>query len=238
MAAALATLAALGCAAPDRGRAYDVAYAAGEAAVGAGRFAEGAARFDDAAKGAKIPRDADHARYLAARALERAGDLPGAAARLRAIADASPPLEDSAEAAYELCEMQIVRGDDAGWSALLDMARRFPTSAAARRALRRAIAHQDERDGARATLAFLQGLAPALEQTDLAETVAYEIALHLATLGEDARARDAFVAMAGRWRYPHGAFWDDALFRASEIDEKLGRYHDAVQDLSQMLSER
>ena len=228
------------CAGPDRGRVYVAAYAAGEAAVGAGRFADGAARFDEAAAGAKVPRDAEHARYLAARALESAGDLAGAAKRLRTIADATPPREDSAAAAYAICEMQIARGDDEGWSRLLEVARRFPSSGVGRPALRRAIAHEDAKEGggAAAALALIEKLAPSFEGTELAETVAYETALHLASLGEDRRARDAFLAMAKKWPYPHGAFWDDALFRASVIDEKLGLYEDAAKLLIEMLGER
>jgi tetratricopeptide (TPR) repeat protein len=230
--------ATIACGGPDRGKAYVVAYAAGEADVSAGRFAEGAARFDEAAQGAKVRRDADHARYLAARALASAGDLADAATRLRAIADASPPLEDSAEAALAICEMQIARSDPAGWDGLLDVARRFPSSGIARPALRRLIAHRDEANGPEATLAFLEGLAPTLDRTDLAETVAYEIALHLATLGEDARARDAFLAMTKRWTYFNGSYWDDGLYRASLLDEKLGDFAGATQLLEQMLAER
>jgi tetratricopeptide (TPR) repeat protein len=226
------------CAGPDRGAAYVAAYAAGEAAVDSGRFADGAARFDEAARTAKIPRDADHARYLAARALESAGDFAGAAPRLRAIEDASPSLEDAASASLALDEMKIARGDDAGWADLVTTAKRFPSSGIARPALRRAIAHQDDIAGPSATLAALGVLARDLDRTDLAETVAYEIALHLVALGEDVRARDAFVALASRWPYPRGAFWDDALYRASVLDEKLGRPNDAISDLTAMLAQR
>ena len=102
-------VACVACVGPNRGGDYVAAYAAGEAAVEAGRFAEGAARFDEAAQTAKVRRDGEHAHYLAARALASAGDRANAATRLRAIADASPPLEDSAEAANAICEMQVRR---------------------------------------------------------------------------------------------------------------------------------
>lgn len=233
-----ALAAALGCGSPDRGAAYTRAFDAAEAAETAGRFAEAATRYDEAADGAKIPRDGWHARYLAARALERSGDRADAAVRLRTIADASPPVEDSAEAAYAIAEMQIDRSDPAGWTASLDVVRRFPSSGIARRALLRTLAHQDDAEGPRATLGTLAKLEPALASTEMAETVAYETARRLAVLGEDARARDAFVAVATRWPYPHGVFWDDSLYRASILDEKLGRYPEAVSDLTRMLGER
>jgi TolA-binding protein len=220
---------------PDRGGAYVAAYAAGEAAVASGRFGEGAARFDEAARTAKVGRDGDHARYLAARALARAGDRADAGTRLRAIADASPPLEDSAEAANAICEMQVA---EAAQTCFLDVARRFPSSGVARPALLRAIAHEDQEKGAHATLAWIEGLAPTFEQTDLAETVAYQTALHLASTGEDQRAVDSFLSMTKRWRYPHAAFWDDGLYRASVIEEKLGHYDEAMRLLTEMLAER
>jgi tetratricopeptide (TPR) repeat protein len=121
---------------------------------------------------------------------------------------------------------------------MLDVARRFPTSGVGRPALRHVIAHEDEVHGPQATLAFLGRLGPTFVETELGETLAYETALHLATLGQDGAARDAFVAMAKRWPYPRGLFWDDALFRASAIDEKLGLYAEAASLLTQMLDAR
>jgi TolA-binding protein len=226
------------CIGPSRGAGYTAALAAGEEAVEHARFDDAAARFDEAARTAKVPRDAAHARYLAARALASAGNAADAATRLRAIADASPPAEDSATAAYAICEMSVARGDDAAWPCLLDVAKRFPSSGVARPALRHLVAHEDEVHGPRATLDDLAKLAPTFVSTDLAETVAYESALHLQMLGEDARARDAFVAMARRWHYPEGVFWDDALYRASELAEKLGDYAQATSLLTEMLGER
>jgi hypothetical protein len=238
LAVTLALAACVACAGPDRGRAYVAAYAAGEAAFGTAKFADAAADFDEAARTAKIHRDADHARYLAARALARAGDHAGAATRLQAIADSSPPLEDSAEAANAIAEMQIARADEAGWQALLDVARRFPSSGIARPALRRYVAHEDEAAGPQGSLAFLEKISPTFDRTELEETVAYEIALHLAALGQDLRARDAFLAMTRRWTYVNGVYWDDGLARASALDEKLGDYAGATSLLDQMLAER
>jgi hypothetical protein len=44
--------------------------------------------------------------------------------------------------------------------------------------------------------------------------------------------------LANRWPYPHGALFDDALYHASEEDERLGRYPDAIADLQTLLAER
>jgi TolA-binding protein len=203
-----------------------------------GRFADAAHLYDGAAAEAKIPRDREHTKYLAARVLARSGDVAGAATRLRAIANASPPQEDSAAAAYAVADLELTGNDDAGWASLEQVARRFPSSGVARRALSRVARHIDETQGVRAAYDRLAAMAPSLDTTELGETVRYEMALRLARLGDDAKARDAFLALADRWPYPKGAFWDDALYRASLLDEKLGDVHAAEADLQRMLRER
>jgi len=215
---------------------YAHAFSAAERAQTAGRFAEAAAEFDRAAAGAKTPRDRDHAAYLAAEMLVRAGDVAAGARRLDAIARLDPPGEHSAHAAYELAVMRVERDDD--WTEIESMPLRFPESALSRRALYRAAAHLDERDGPAAGLAWLERLAPRLAGRELEQTTLYEIARHHETLGDVARARDEYIAIATRWPYPGGALWDDALFRASEADERLGRYDAAIADLERMLDER
>jgi len=238
---AAALVALVGCGTPDRGAVYSRAFAGAEAAETGQRFADAARLYDEAAAGAKIARDAAHARYLAARALERAGDRADAAERLRAIAYASPSFEDSAEAALALGEMQIAGGDRddlAGWAVMEDVARRFPSSGVARRALLLRIRHEDDRAGERAGLALVDRLTPPFRGTELEDALSYERALHLAALGYDGPARDAFLDTANRWPYPHGGYWDDSLYRASVLDEKLGRYVEAMRDLTRMLSER
>jgi tetratricopeptide (TPR) repeat protein len=237
VAIAIAAL-ALGCGGPDRGAKFPGAFDAAAKAESAGRFADAARLYDAAANEAKIPRDRDHTRYLAARALDRSGDRSGAATRLRAIAGASPAQEDSAAAAYAVADMEIAGGDDDGWASLEQVARKFPASGVSRRAIDRVARHLDDTAGAKATYDHLVAIAPSLDATELGETVRYEMALRLVTLGQDKEARDAFLALATRWPYPRGAFWDDALYRASVLDEKLGDPRAAVADLERMLRER
>jgi tetratricopeptide (TPR) repeat protein len=185
-----------------------------------------------------VKRDGDHARYLAARALASSGDVADAATRLRAIADASPPVEDSAEALNAVCELQLARGDDGAWPCFAEVATRFPSHGVARLALRRAIAHENEARGQEAGLALVERLAPSLADTELAETIVYERARHLEALGRNEEALAAFVAMTKRWGYAQGSFWDDGLYRASLLAEELGRLDEAMAYLTQMLSER
>src|SRR6201999_4542328 len=66
----------------------------------------------------------------------------------------------------------------------------------------------------------------------------YERAQRLNAQGNAAEARDAYLVVADRFPYPHGAYWDDALFHASECAQKLGDFARAVALLERMLAAR
>ena len=230
-------IAFVGCA-PQRGAAYEHALAEGMRAESSGRYEVAAASFDEAARTANVPGDRAHAKYLAACMLARGGARAEALVRLDAIAAAAPAEADSASAAVRAADMHIKAGDADGWARLEAMVVRFPTSGVTRPALHRLLRHDDDAAGPTATIAHLRELDKKLAATELGETIAYEIAMRRAGAGDDRGARDAFVDVAARWPYPKGSLFDDALFRASELDEKLGRYEEAAKDLEQMLDER
>jgi hypothetical protein len=115
--------------------------------------------------------------------------------------------------------------------------RRFPAHGVGHVAVRRLVMHADEQ-GQRAALAELSALERDLGKTELVELVAFLSAQHLEALGDDTAARDAYLRIAGRWPYPYGAFFDDALWRASVLDEKLGRAQAAADDLERLVVER
>jgi tetratricopeptide (TPR) repeat protein len=233
--AAASPFALSGCATPDRGDGYLRAFAEGERAQSAGRFADAANRYEVAAKAAKVARDRDYARHAAGLMLERAGDRAAARADLDALA-ASGHSDEAALAAYEAARMSIEHGDGAaGWRDLEAMLLRFPDDGVARSALHRLVAHEDETQGDARGLELLKRLQPKLDGTERGEEIAYGIALRLDRLGRTLEARDAFAAVAARWAYPHGTLFDDALFRASLLDERLGRYEEAIADLRKML---
>ncbi len=228
----------LACGASAHG-AYTQTFAEGERAETAGRFAEASVHYDDAAKAAPNARERDHASYAAAKMLLQAGDLAAAAPRLEAIASATPPGEHAALAYYDLTEFKMRHGREAeAWVALERMVVAYPASALARRALHRVITHKDETEGLKASLAYIDSRSATLGKSDLAETLAYERALHLEQLGDHAAARAAFIAVAEKWPYPLGALRDDSLFHASEIDEALGHFPEAISDLEAMLRDR
>jgi tetratricopeptide (TPR) repeat protein len=236
--ALVACLSVSACA-PGHGAAYERAMADADQAEVSGRYGDSAAGYDAAARLALLARDQTHAIYLAALMFERAGDLGGARERYEALWHASPPTEDSGAAAYKEASMDIQAGDEhRGWEELRAMLLLFPNDGLGKSALHRILAHVDETDGAPAGLAFLHGIQAKLEHTERAEEVAYETAAHLLSLGKLPEARDAFVQTATRWRYPVGALWDDSLYRAAEIDQRLGRPEAALADLDAMLSQQ
>ncbi len=231
-------LIAVACGAPSRGPGYARAFAQGEEAESAGHYEEAADRYEQASTSARAPRERDYARHAAALMYARAGDRSKAWTILQALAQEGSP-EEAALAADEAARMRIDGGEEeAGWADLRAALLRFPNAGVARSALHRLLSHEDETKGPRATLALLETLRGPLDGTLRGSEVAYEIALRLERLDQTAEARDAFAEVARRWPYPRGPLFDDALFHASLLDEKLGRYGAAIDDLRRMLAVR
>jgi tetratricopeptide (TPR) repeat protein len=216
---------------------YAVKFAGAERAESAGRFAEAAAQFDAAAAAATKPRDKEHAEYLGALMHIKAGDVAGGAKTLAALAAGSG--EHASEAALRLAIIHVEENDPNAYPELEAIALRFPESGDGKIALQKILAHSDEANGDAATLAYIQKLsAGPLASTALGETLAYQAAIRLEKTGKLAEAREAYVSVARTWPYPKGRLFDDSLWRASEVDEKLGHFENAVGDLDEMLHVR
>jgi tetratricopeptide (TPR) repeat protein len=232
---ALVTI-ATGCAAA-RSSAYEAASAQASRDDGAGRFAEAARDYDVATSRADRQRDEDQGRWDAAAATARAGDVAGASRRYEAIAS-DQASEHQAEAALRLALLRIDSSDgERGWADLEQVPRRFPTHGVAHVAVRKLVQHADEA-GPRAGLDELHALEADLGPTELAGLIAFLEAEHLEAMGDDRAARDAYGRIADRWPYPFGAFFDDALWHASLLDEKFGLYPAAIADLERLLRQR
>jgi tetratricopeptide (TPR) repeat protein len=227
----------LAACAPARGAAYESAFAEALRAEGAGRFAEAMTKYDVAARVATRSRDRDQARWDAAEMDVRAASYADALTRLDGIA-ADAASEHQAEAAYHSAQLRIEHGEpESGWRSMEQVPRRFASHGVANVAIRRLVAHADEQ-GPRAGLAEIQSLDRDLEATDLAQLLSFLEAGHLEQIGDDPGARGAYERIADRWPYPFGGFFDDALWQASLLDEKAGRYEGAIADLERMVKER
>jgi tetratricopeptide (TPR) repeat protein len=87
-------------------------------------------------------------------------------------------------------------------------------------------------------IAWLKTIVPEVAKTELDETARYTLAGYLETAGDWQGALDAYVACAERHPYPKGALFDDALWHASELEEKLGHPVQAISQLRKMLAVR
>lgn len=235
---ALTACVALAACAPNRGDEYMRSLAEARRAYTAGRFADAAAKYDDAAKQAKVPRDAVYMRYEAALARARAGDVARAATELRAIATAKPPNAYSAQAAFKVADLAIDSDPAAGHAELAAIPIEFPDSGVAQVSVVRLARWDDEHGGPAKALERLDAMLPRVKGRIVEQTVAYERAKRLAVLERHSQARDAFLDIAQRWPYPFGSFFDDSLYRASEMEEKLGRPREAIGHLENLLSHR
>ena len=217
--------------------AYVASRTQAERAYERGDYGRAAKLWADAAQKAPPGREREEARYRQATSLERSGDDASADALYRVL-EISPG-ERSERAAYaraEIAERHVAKSDsfDALRSAIL----KYPNSGLARGAATRYLAREAELGGAERALAATEALLAQVRSTELEESLLYARARRLEDLERKAAARDAFIELARRFPYPHGAYWDDALLAAARIDQGLGDYQAALTALEQLLSAR
>ena len=238
LAASVLAASAWSCA-PTLPRPYLEAQAAAERAYGAGRYEEAARQYHEAAAHASRTRDRDEMLFLEASAEQRAGRTREAREAYEALEKLSPDGPRAARSAYEVAQLEIAHGDEErGYKMIESVMRRYPKSGLERRAMQRYVSHLDDKQGVAAGLAYLRASFAWFNANGLGEAATYDIADHLERMGQLAEARDTFVRCAAEHPYPDGALWDDSLFRASLLDEKLGDPKSAIARLDTMLKER
>lgn len=231
-------LAVSGCAA-SLPRPFTEERAAAERAYAAGRYDEAAEHWEKAERAASRRRDQSEARYRRAASLRRAGRHAEARALLADLNQTRPKSSRAARAAFDHADIEIEHGDaEKGFAELEQAIRKYPTSGLALAALGRLARHREERAGPDAALALLTELGQSGGSGELREQAGYDRARLLEKLGRDEEALSAHLDTAERFPYPTGALWDDSLFAASLLEEKLGRPARAVQHLERMLREK
>jgi len=234
LAAVAALLLACGHALPAS---YVRAQNAAEQAYAARQFSAAGAAWLRAAAAAKMPLDRNEARYRAATCYERGGDLKRATELYQALANGKS--ERAPRATFALADLQITHGDaQAGYAALEAAIRKYPTSGVAGVSLTRYFASLADSGGDQAVLDYVDRVEPSLDASELAEQYLYERARRLDALGRTSDALAAYLRVAERFPYPHGAYWDDALFRAAACDERQGDPRAAVALLERLLRAR
>jgi len=203
-----------------------------------GRYAEAADSWRQASKSAEHRDDRVEALYRAAAAYQRAGEPATARDTYAEVVQLAPDGARAARAAYELCWLDIERGDVArGERCLIDVTLRYQDSALAGRAFARLVQRVAERAGTGAALALVERLVPEIQQPELAEQVRYEEGRLLRASGQSGRARDVFLKLATDFPYPQGALWEDALWFAADIERANGKPLAAIAHLERMLEE-
>jgi len=237
MALALAVMA--GACAPTLPRAYLEAHAAADRAHNAGRHEEAARKYHEAALAADRIKDRDEMLYLEAASYERAGRHQDATQRYRALIELSPDGPRSARSSYELADVEIDRGDaETGFKMLEESLRKYPDAGVARHALQRLVRRIASQRGDDAAIAWLRQNMSWLRGKGPGESASYLLADRLEAKGDLQAARDGFVQTARNYPYPSGSLFDDSLYRASQLDEKLGDPKRAVERLRELLSFR
>lgn len=236
--AALAALAFVAACGPSADPVFRRAIADGDRAQTAGRHLEAAQRFEEAAKSAREPSDREYALSLAASSYARANDKADAARILDVLAQ-TPPAGGSValRARFDRALLTLDTDEDASLDALERFVVEHPESALSRRALAIVLERRAKGDP-KARLVILERVLPRTRQSELEQRVRYDIAIAHEDLGDGARARSELLALAHDFPYPKGTLFDDSLFRASQIDERLGHYDDAIADLRTMLAQR
>jgi tetratricopeptide (TPR) repeat protein len=228
----------LAACAPSLPRPYLEARSAAERAYAAGRYDEAAQHWREAERSAERKRDRIEARYRAAASLRRAGRGSEAALLLDSITADAPRSERAARAAYDRADLEIEQGDrEHGYRMLERLLHEHPKSGIARHALARYLIRLDEQGGAERVLAYIESATPALSKGELAETVAFQKARWLERAERYQPALAQYLEVARRFPYPRGAHWDDALWHASLLEERLGRHRAAVEHLQRLLKE-
>jgi TolA-binding protein len=229
--------AALVACAPSLPAAYVHARDTAESDYSSGHFTEAGKAWLDAARSASTPRDRNDARYRAATSYQRAGELDQARERYSQLAAGKS--DRAARAAFTLADLRLQSGDEAGGYAALEAAiRKYPSSGVANLALTRYFAFLASKGGDQAALEYATHPPADLAQSELAEQLLYERARRSDALGATKEARDAYVELADRYPYPHGAYWDDALFRGADCELRLHEARGAIDLLGRMLAAR
>jgi tetratricopeptide (TPR) repeat protein len=225
--------------APEIPEAYVAAFATGERHFHSGRWKEAAAAWEDAATKAKRVKDRDEARFLEARSFERAAMWAEASATYERIERESPDGPRTGRAAFEIASLEIAHGDARkGWAMLDAAAQRHSKHGVARPAIHRLVMHAQDEGGEPAVMAFLDAHAAVFHGTEQEEVIAYERASSLERSGKLKEAHDGFLANAHAHPYPSGGLADDAYWHAAAIDEREGRYEEAIAHLRELLSFR
>ncbi len=221
---------------------YRARLAEGDRAYTAGRLLDAARAYERAAAEVGAGRDADDARYRAAMACRRAGDLVCARGLLAQVAGSPGGWDHGPRARLELASLAMTSTDPmelaGAHRALASLIEDAPDSGPARGALRLRLRALDATDPSRSTaIAWLDALAadPRIRRSGLIESVLAERAIHVEATGDRAAAEASWLAVVEQVPYPANSHWDDGHLALARLQRAAGRPRDALATLDRML---
>jgi len=225
--------------------AYQARLAEGDRAYTAGRFQDAARAYERAAVEVGAGRDADDARYRAAMACRRVGDLVCARGLLTQVAISRGGWDHGPRARLELASLDLASTEPtevvSAHRALASLVEDEPDSGPARGALRLRLRALDATDPTRsAAIAWLDALAanPRIRRSILIESVLAERAIRVEATGDRAAAEASWLAVVEQVPYPANSHWDDGHLALARLQRAAGRPRDALATLDRMLAVR
>lgn len=230
-------VAALGACAPKFPAAYSAARDAAEVAYEHKDYRGAARHWHAAAQAAPSPREREEAQYREAVSLQRSGDEAHADELYANIEQLGG--ERGERAAYTRAELSAAKlSETASLLPLRDVVARYPNSGLARQAASRFLEREAELGGDARALDATEALIATVRGSEVEESLLYARARRLQAMQRDEDARNAYLELALRYPYPLGAYWDDALLAAARLDQRAGRYAQALSTLQALLDQR
>ncbi len=184
-------------------------------------------------------KDRDEALFLQARTQESQGHAEDAARTYQMLVDARPPGPRSVHASFELARLAgAARGEETQDAMERQLIGAHPDHGLAVAALSRVVGRRREAKDWDGLLRILEPLAAKARETPMEQPIDMERARALEARGDLEAALALYLATARKHPYPFGPRTDDALFRASEVEEQLGRHDRAIAHLREMLEPR
>lgn len=224
---------------------YRARLAEGDRAYSAGRFRDAARAYERAAAEVGAGRDGDDARYRAAMACRRIGDVACARGLLSQVAASRGGWDHGPRARLELASQglasMVPSEVAAAHHALASLVEDAPDTGPARGALRLRLRALDAMDPTRSTaIAWLDSLAsdPRIRRSTMIESVLSERASHIEATGDRTRAEAAWRAVVEQVPYPENSHWDDGHLALARLQRAAGRPREALATLDRMLAVR
>jgi TolA-binding protein len=237
----LAAIAAwlVACGGPAYAPGYIEAFDAGRRARTAGRLEEAEEQFALAYRRAGRVKDRDEALLLQARTQEAQGHPDDAARTYQLLVDARPVGPRAVDGSFALARLAgAARGEETQDAMERELIAKHPDHGLAVAALSRVVGRRREKKDWDGLLRALDPLVAPTRGTPMEQPIDMERAKALEARGDLQGALALYLATARAHPYPFGPRTDDALFRASEVEEKLGRHDLAIAHLREMLEPR